>query len=112
MIIVLQQLDGNVLAPKILGDSTGLSSFWVIVAILVGGGLGGILGMFIGVPAFACVYTGIRKFSEWLLAKKGLPIHSYNYRTHKPVSDEKLGKTATPPPKEEGSPRQTDHGEN
>ena len=70
MIIVLQQLDGNVLAPKILGDSTGLSSFWVIVAILVGGGLWGILGMFIGVPTFACIYTGIRKFSEWRLEKR------------------------------------------
>ena len=94
MIIVLQQLDGNILAPKILGESTGLSSFWVIVAILVGGGLWGILGMFIGVPTFACIYTGVRKFSEWRLEKKGLPTHSYNYRSHRPVTDEELGKAS------------------
>ena len=97
MIIVLQQLDGNILAPKILGESTGLSSFWVIVAILVGGGLGGILGMFIGVPTFACIYTGVRKFSEWRLEKKGLPVHSYNYRTHRPVTDEELGREISSP---------------
>ena len=56
-VLVLQQFDGNILGPKILGDSTGLSSFWVIVAILVGGGFGGVLGMFLGVPVFACVYA-------------------------------------------------------
>ena len=54
-IVVLQQFDGNILGPKILGDATGISSFWVIVAILVGGGFGGVLGMFLGVPIFACV---------------------------------------------------------
>ena len=89
-IIVLQQFDGNILGPKILGDSTGLSSFWVIVAILVGGGLWGILGMFIGVPLFACLYTGVRRFCAWRLEEKGLPIHAYNYRTHVPVSDEEM----------------------
>ena len=112
MIIVLQQLDGNVLAPKILGDSTGLSSFWVIVAILVGGGLWGILGMFIGVPTFACIYTGIRKFSEWRLEKKGLPIHSYNYRTHKPLTDQQLGKTPPAPAEGVEKAEQSDETEN
>ena len=91
-ILVLQQFDGNILGPKILGDSTGLSSFWVIVAILVGGGMWGVIGMFVGVPLFACIYTGIRKFSAWRLEQKGLPIHSYNYRTHRPVTDEELGR--------------------
>ena len=90
-ILVLQQFDGNILGPKILGDSTGLSSFWVIVAILVGGGFWGVIGMFVGVPLFACIYTGIRKFSAWRLEQKGLPIHSYNNRTHRPVTDEELG---------------------
>ncbi len=89
-IIILQQFDGNILGPKILGDSTGLSSFWVIVAILVGGGLWGILGMFIGVPLFACLYTGVRKFCVWRLTEKGLPVHAYNYRTHVPVTDEEM----------------------
>ena len=113
MIVVLQQLDGNILAPKILGESTGLSSFWVIVAILVGGGLGGILGMFIGVPTFACLYTGIRHFAAWRLEKKGLPIHSYNYRTHRPVTDEELGRSPggpgeAAPGKEEPAPEKRD----
>ena len=95
-IIVLQQFDGNILAPKILGDSTGISSFWVIVAILVGGGLWGVGGMFVGVPVFACLYTGVRRFCAWRLREKGLPTHSYNYRTHRPVPDEELGRQ-TPP---------------
>ena len=70
-ILVLQQFDGNILGPKILGDSTGLSSFWVIVAILVGGGFAGVAGMFLGVPVFACVYSGVKYFVQLRLAKKG-----------------------------------------
>ncbi len=64
-ILILQQFDGNVLGPKIIGDSTGLSSFMVIVAIIVGGGLFGVVGMLIGVPVCAVIYTliwtGIKK---------------------------------------------------
>lgn len=52
-IIVLQQVDGNIIGPKILGDSTGLSAFWVMFSILIGGGLFGFLGMLLGVPVFA-----------------------------------------------------------
>ncbi len=52
-ILLLQQFDGNILGPKILGDSTGLSSFMVIVAIMIGGGLFGVPGMIAGVPVFA-----------------------------------------------------------
>ena len=58
-ILVLQQFDGNILGPKILGDSTGLSSFLVIVAILIGGGIFGIPGMIIGVPVFAVLYAAL-----------------------------------------------------
>ena len=86
-IIVLQQFDGNILGPKILGDSTGISSFWVIVAILVGGGLWGIVGMFVGVPLFACIYTAIRKYTAWRLEQKGLPTDSRSYREHGPKED-------------------------
>ncbi len=89
-IFLLQQFDGNILGPKILGDSTGISSFWVIVAVLVGGGLGGVLGMFVGVPILACVYQFTRRFCAWRLAQKGLPIHSHNYRTHRPLTDEEI----------------------
>ena len=100
-IIVLQQFDGNILGPKILGDSTGISSFWVIVAILVGGGLWGVVGMFVGVPLCACIFTGIRRFTEWRLEAKGLPKHSYSYRTHRPVWDREKPDQADPEKREE-----------
>lgn len=60
-ILVLQQLDGNVIGPKILGNTTGLSSFWVLFAILLFGGLWGFVGMIVGVPLFAVIYDVIRK---------------------------------------------------
>jgi predicted PurR-regulated permease PerM len=56
-IIILQQIDGNIIGPLILSDSTGLSSFWVLFAILVGGNLFGFAGMILGVPTFACIYA-------------------------------------------------------
>ena len=87
-ILALQQFDGNILGPKILGDSTGISSFWVIVAILVGGGLFGVLGMFLGVPIFACLYAGIRSYSAYRLQKKWLPTATSCYATHRPVAPE------------------------
>ena len=70
-VLVLQQFDGNILGPKILGSSTNLSSFWVIVAILIGGGFGGVLGMFLGVPLFACAYAAVNYWSEKRLARRG-----------------------------------------
>jgi len=83
-ILALQQFDGNILGPWILGDSTGLSSFWVIVAILAGGGLFGVAGMFFGVPVFACFYTAVRTYSSYRLKKKGLPTETVDYATHAP----------------------------
>lgn len=61
-ILILQQFDGNILGPKILGDSTGLSPFWIIFAITIGGAVAGVLGMFIGVPIFAVIYTTFSRF--------------------------------------------------
>ena len=60
-ILVLQQVDGNIIGPKILGNTTGLSSFWVLFAILLFGGLWGFVGMIIGVPLFAVIYDVIKK---------------------------------------------------
>ena len=60
-VLVLQQLDGNIIGPKILGNTTGLSSFWVLFAILLVGGLGGFVGMIVGVPLFAVIYDVIKK---------------------------------------------------
>ena len=69
-IVVLQQLDGNVIGPKILGNTTGVSSFWVLFAILLFGGMWGVVGMVIGVPLFAVIYDIIRK-----LVYRGLRKH-------------------------------------
>ena len=73
-IFVLQQLDGNVIGPKILGNTTGVSSFWVLFAILLFGGMWGVVGMVIGVPLFAVIYDIIRK-----LVYRGLRKHKREY---------------------------------
>lgn len=78
-VLILQQIDGNVIGPWILGDSTGLPSFWVIFSITVFGGLFGIWGMFIGVPVFAVIYSLIKRLCNTLLAKKGLPTNTLEY---------------------------------
>ncbi|MEG2770609.1 MAG: AI-2E family transporter, partial [Oscillospiraceae bacterium] len=56
-VLALQQFDGNFLGPRILGDSTGLSPLWVLISITVGGGLFGFIGMLVGVPTFAVIYS-------------------------------------------------------
>lgn len=72
LVICLQQFDGNILGPKILGDSTGLSAIWVLVAIVVGGGLFGFPGMILGVPTFAVLYTLVREWVYHRLEEKGI----------------------------------------
>ncbi|WP_418666683.1 AI-2E family transporter [Allofournierella sp.] len=71
-VIVLQQFDGNILGPKILGDSTGLSAIWVLVAIIVGGGLFGFVGMVVGVPTFAVLYSLTSDFLAARLKAKNI----------------------------------------
>ncbi len=78
-IIILQQFDGNILGPKILGDSTGLTPFWVMFAIFVGGGLFGFAGMLLGVPIFAVMYALISEFVTYLLKKKKLSVRTADY---------------------------------
>ena len=78
-IILLQTLDGNFIGPKILGNSTGLSAFWVVFAIVVGGGLFGIIGMIIGVPLFAVIYYLVTAFVNFRLKRKNLPGESDYY---------------------------------
>ena len=72
-IIILQQVDGNIIGPKILGSSTGLSSFWVMFAILIGGGLFGFLGMLLGVPVFAMIYYIVQRLVNHSIRKRQLP---------------------------------------
>ncbi len=78
-IIVLQQFDGNILGPKILGSKTGISGFWVLFSILLGAGLFGPIGMIIGVPLFAVIYAGIKSLVEGSLKKRGLPSETAIY---------------------------------
>lgn len=78
-ILALQQFDGNILGPKILGDSTGLSSFMVIVAILIGGGIFGVPGMIIGVPVFAVVYAAVQRLIRLSLIHKNVPDREEDY---------------------------------
>lgn len=72
-ILLLQQFDGNILGPKILGESTGISSFWVLFSILLFGGLFGFVGMIIGVPTFAVIYRLLSDGVKASLRKKNLP---------------------------------------
>ena len=78
-IFVLQQFDGNILGPKILGDSTGLASFWVLFSILLFGGLFGFVGMVLGVPVFAMFYSVVSRLVRRGLKKRGLPLETEQY---------------------------------
>ena len=78
-IIILQQVDGNVIGPKILGNTTGLSPFWVIFAILLFGGSFGVIGMLFGVPIFAVLYYIIKRVVEHVLRKRQLPEQTREY---------------------------------
>ena len=84
--MILQQVDGNIIGPKILGNTTGVSSFWVLFSILLFGGLWGIVGMVIAVPLFGVIYDIIRK-----LTNRGLQMNhkedmreEYDNYFHKP----------------------------
>ncbi len=78
-IFILQQIDGNIIGPTILGDSTGLSPFWVVFAIMVGGGLFGFIGMLLGVPVFAVIYYIVEKLVNYFLQRRNLPRESEQY---------------------------------
>ncbi|MCD7725949.1 MAG: AI-2E family transporter [Clostridiales bacterium] len=99
MIIIIQQFDGNILGPKILGESTGLSGFWVIFAITVFGGLFGIPGMIVGVPIFAVFYAGVKSIVNRLLAKKELPTQIQPYMTVGEINEEMEFTEYVPPVK-------------
>lgn len=79
-ILILQQVDGNIIGPTILGDSTGLASFWVMFAILVGGGLFGFLGMVLGIPLFAVFYAYTCYAVNKRLERKGLSTDLNDYK--------------------------------
>ena len=80
LIIILMQFDGNVLGPKILGDSIGLKSFWILFSILFLGSLFGFLGMLCAVPIFAMIYRWVKRWCSKRLAKKEVPVETDYYR--------------------------------
>lgn len=87
-VLLLQQFDGNILGPKILGNATGLSSFWVMFAILLFGGVMGFAGMVVGVPLFAVLYSMLTEKINHLLKKRGLSVDTNDYRGHKRIDPE------------------------
>lgn len=99
LILIIQQFDGNILGPKILGDSTGLSGFWVIFAITIFGGLFGVLGMVVGVPIFAVFYAGVKAMVNRMLIKKELPTDIQPYMTVGQIDEAKVFTEYVPPVK-------------
>ncbi len=103
LIIVIQQFDGNILGPKILGDSTGLSGFWVIFSITIFGGLFGVLGMIVGVPIFAVFYAGVKSLVNRVLHKKSLPTDLAPYMTVGRIEESMAFTEYVPPVKKKSS---------
>ena len=83
-ILALQQFDGNILGPKILGDSTGLASFWVLFSIILFGGLFGFAGMVLGVPVFAMLYSITNRIVRHGLRRRSLPLDTRAYMGRTP----------------------------
>ena len=79
LIFIIQQIDGNIIGPKILGDSIGISAFWILFAILVAGEFIGLVGMIIRVPVFAIIYSVIKEDVEYKLKNKDLPTETKDY---------------------------------
>ncbi|MDE5937858.1 MAG: AI-2E family transporter [Lachnospiraceae bacterium] len=105
LIIFIQQFDGNILGPKILGDSTGLSGFWVIFSITIFGGLFGVLGMIVGVPIFAVFYAGVKSLVNRVLHKKNLPTDLSPYMTVGRIEESMAFTEYVPPVRKKSSGR-------
>lgn len=106
LIIFIQQFDGNILGPKILGDSTGLSSFWVIFSITIFGGFFGVLGMIVGVPIFAVFYAGVKSLVNRHLQKRNLPTDLGPYMTVGQIEESMAFTEYVPPARKKGNGRQ------
>ena len=101
MILGLQQFDGNILGPKILGDSIGIASFWVLFSIIIGGGLFGPLGMVLAVPTFAVFYYYFKTDVEKKLKAKGLAVETAAYEHTGFYEPDEGGKAEEPDGKQE-----------
>ena len=80
IVFIIQQIDGNIIGPKILGDSIGISAFWILFSLLIFSKLLGFVGMIVGVPIFAVVYSLIKETVELRLKSKGLPTSTDEYK--------------------------------
>jgi predicted PurR-regulated permease PerM len=108
-IVILQQIDGNIIGPIILGDSTGLSGLWIMFAILVGGDLFGFAGMILGVPVFACIYTLLTILLRERLKKKGLTNSTAYYITLRRFDEETGEPVRGPKPKRVSAKKRKKH---
>jgi hypothetical protein len=84
IIVIIQQLDGNVIGPKIVGNAIGIGSFWVLISVLIGGGLFGFAGMALGVPVFAVFYRYADKMMKNSLSRKEKNTHTEYYYSLEP----------------------------
>ena len=111
-VLVLQQVDGNIIGPKILGGNVGISGFWILVSITVGGGLFGFLGMLLGVPVFAVIYMLVSDMTNRSLEKQGRTTRTWDYfhmnRVQDlPEPDAEEAPEAAAPSEQDGSGKQS-----
>lgn len=90
IILVIQQIEGNLVVPRILGKSMGISAFWILFAIMVAGKFFGIAGMILGVPMFAVVYSLIKELIEDRLKEKGLKVETEDYMKDREIEKRKV----------------------
>ena len=92
----MQQIDGNIICPRILGETIGLNGFWIIFAIVVFGALFGFVGMIIGVPTFAMLYTWLKRWISRRLGKRNMPDDTLAYSVpgvYREMTDEEKART-------------------
>ena len=110
-IIVLQQIDGNIIGPKILGNTIGINGFWIMFAILLGGGLFGVVGMILSVPLFAVLYAGIAALVDQRLKNRGLATETAAYIDISGIDPETFEPIPLYPEKTESTPPSSEGGE-
>ena len=103
-VIVLQQVDGNIIGPKILGSTTGINGFWVMFSIILGAGLFSFWGMLLGVPVFVVIYTVIGKRMKKKLERSDLPSELADYKTIDHIDPVTREVIRFEPPHEEAEP--------
>ena len=99
LVLVIQQIDGNLINPRIIGKTTSINSMWVIIAITLIGGWLGIFGMLIAIPLFSVVYMLISRYVNRRLEERGLPTDHAYYESSFSVSQYRRSESAAQPPK-------------